>query len=112
MITPIKVKYVCNVVDVVDVAVDIAVDVVDIAVDVAVSGPNAVAKCSIDPQPDGRYSVTYIPVEVGMFDVQVLWNGRNIHSQFTCKHGVIVAVCTFRTSFIYSKQTRLKKNAI
>ena len=42
------------------------------------SGPNSIAKCSIDPQPDGQYAVTYIPVEVGMFDVQVKWNGKEL----------------------------------
>ncbi|XP_055869095.1 filamin-C-like isoform X3 [Biomphalaria glabrata] len=45
---------------------------------VQVDGPNAIAKCSIDPQPDGQYRVTYIPVEVGLFDVYVRWNGKEI----------------------------------
>ncbi|XP_052782580.1 filamin-A-like isoform X3 [Mya arenaria] len=45
---------------------------------VAVSGPNSMAKCSVDPQSDGSYQVTYIPVETGMFDVNVLWNGSDI----------------------------------
>lgn len=46
---------------------------------VQVDGPNSIAKCSIDPQPDGQYAVTYIPVEVGLFDVQVKWNGKELH---------------------------------
>ncbi|XP_059143816.1 filamin-B-like, partial [Physella acuta] len=45
---------------------------------VQVDGPNAIAKCSIDPLPDGQYKVTYIPVEVGLFDVYVRWNGKEI----------------------------------
>nr|KAG5688121.1 hypothetical protein BaRGS_007580 [Batillaria attramentaria] len=45
----------------------------------AEKGPNSIAKCSIDPQMDGQYAVTYVPVEVGMFDVQVKWNGKEIH---------------------------------
>ena len=47
------------------------------------SGPNSIAKCSIDPQPDGQYAVTYIPVEVGMFDVQVKWNGKELPGEWT-----------------------------
>ena len=47
------------------------------------SGPNSIAKCSIDPQPDGQYAVTYIPVEVGMFDVQVKWNGTELPGEWT-----------------------------
>ncbi|GFR83464.1 filamin-A [Elysia marginata] len=42
------------------------------------SSPNAIAKCSIDPLPDGQYKVTYIPVEVGLFSVNVRWNGKEI----------------------------------
>ncbi|XP_012945870.1 filamin-B, partial [Aplysia californica] len=45
---------------------------------VQVDGPNSIAKCSIDPMPDGQYRVTYIPVEVGLFDVMVRWNGKDI----------------------------------
>ncbi|KAK3589648.1 hypothetical protein CHS0354_015146 [Potamilus streckersoni] len=45
---------------------------------VSVDGPNSMAKCNVDPQPDGTYTVTYIPVETGMFDVSVKWNGEEI----------------------------------
>ena len=43
-----------------------------------VLGPNSIAKASIDPRPDGQYAVTYIPVEVGLFNIQVKWNGKEI----------------------------------
>ena len=39
------------------------------------------AKCSIDPQSDGQYAVTYVPVEVGMYDIQIRWNGKEIPGQ-------------------------------
>ncbi|RUS75786.1 hypothetical protein EGW08_016447, partial [Elysia chlorotica] len=45
---------------------------------VQVDGPNAIAKCSIDPMPDGQFKVTYIPVEVGLFSIHVKWNGKEI----------------------------------
>ncbi|XP_076454336.1 filamin-B-like isoform X2 [Babylonia areolata] len=45
---------------------------------VQVDGPNSMAKCSVDPQADGQYTVTYVPVEVGMYDVQVMWNGKEL----------------------------------
>ena len=43
-----------------------------------ISGPNATAKYSIDQQADGSFMVTYIPVEVGLFDINVTWNGNEI----------------------------------
>ncbi|XP_046560616.1 filamin-C-like isoform X2 [Haliotis rubra] len=46
---------------------------------IQVDGPNSIAKCSIDPQPGGRFAVTYVPVETGLFDITVKWNGRDIH---------------------------------
>ncbi|KAL3847647.1 hypothetical protein ACJMK2_018549 [Sinanodonta woodiana] len=45
---------------------------------VSVDGPNSIAKCNVDPQPNGNYTITYIPVETGMFDVSVKWNGEEI----------------------------------
>ncbi|KAL8594781.1 hypothetical protein ACOMHN_047499 [Nucella lapillus] len=41
---------------------------------VQVDGPNSMAKCSVDPRADGQYAVTYVPVEVGLYDVRVQWN--------------------------------------
>ncbi|XP_067668832.1 filamin-A-like isoform X1 [Haliotis asinina] len=46
---------------------------------IQVDGPNSIAKCSIDPQPGGRFAITYVPVETGLFDITVKWNGRDIH---------------------------------
>lgn len=45
---------------------------------VVVSGPNSMAKCSVEEKPGGVYAVTYIPVETGLFDVNVSWNGTDI----------------------------------
>jgi len=44
----------------------------------AFTGPNSLAKCSVDPQADGSFQVTYIPVETGIFDCSVTWNGQDI----------------------------------
>ena len=41
-------------------------------------GPNSIAKYSIDQQADGSFMVTYIPVEVGLFDINVTWNNNEI----------------------------------
>lgn len=38
-------------------------------------------KYSIEPQTDGSYTVTYIPVEVGVFDISIIWNGHEIHGE-------------------------------
>ncbi|XP_070539365.1 filamin-A-like isoform X2 [Ptychodera flava] len=45
---------------------------------VQVEGPKSLAKCSVDPNVDGTYSVTYIPVETGLFNVKVTWAGKDI----------------------------------
>ncbi|KAL8600676.1 hypothetical protein ACOMHN_006742 [Nucella lapillus] len=62
---------------------------------VQVDGPNSIAKCSIESQPDGQYMVTYIPVEVGMFDVMVKYNGKELpgspyHPKVVCARKVLV----------------------
>ncbi|XP_074658482.1 filamin-B-like isoform X2 [Tubulanus polymorphus] len=45
---------------------------------VQVDGPNSIAKCNIEPEGEGVYGVTYIPVEVGMYDITIRWNGKDI----------------------------------
>ncbi|XP_021372144.1 filamin-B-like isoform X3 [Mizuhopecten yessoensis] len=44
---------------------------------VQVDGPNSIAKTTIEPSGD-RYVCTYVPVEVGVFNLQLQWNGKNI----------------------------------
>ncbi len=46
---------------------------------VIVEGPHSIAKCSIDKNTSGTYTVTYIPVEVGLFSIKVTWNGKDIY---------------------------------
>ncbi|XP_022095230.1 filamin-A-like [Acanthaster planci] len=46
---------------------------------VVVEGPHSIAKCSIDRNSNGTYTVTYIPVEVGLFSIKVTWNGKDIY---------------------------------
>jgi len=41
-------------------------------------GPNSVARCTVDPRPDGVYHVKYVPAEVGHYIVSVRWNGREV----------------------------------
>ena len=41
------------------------------------SGPNSIAKTNIEPSGD-RYIVTFIPVEVGIFDLGIKFNGKDI----------------------------------
>ena len=44
-----------------------------------VDGPDSVAKTSVEEEDTpGQYLVTYTPREVGLFDVRVLWNGREV----------------------------------
>ncbi|XP_060073080.1 filamin-C-like [Ylistrum balloti] len=44
---------------------------------VQVDGPNSIAKTTIEPAGD-RYVCTYTPVEVGIFTLQLQWNGKDL----------------------------------
>ncbi|XP_013775194.1 LOW QUALITY PROTEIN: filamin-A-like [Limulus polyphemus] len=43
-----------------------------------VDGPDTEAECTIEEEEDGIFIVSYVPQEVGIFDVRVLWNGREL----------------------------------
>ncbi|XP_076033181.1 filamin-A-like isoform X8 [Oratosquilla oratoria] len=45
---------------------------------VTVDGPDSVAKVNVRKQEEGLYQVTYFPHEVGIFDVRVQWNKRDV----------------------------------
>ncbi|XP_052216963.1 filamin-A-like [Dreissena polymorpha] len=45
---------------------------------VSVNGPTSVGRCTVDPNTDGSYTVTYVPVETGIFNVNLSWNGTDI----------------------------------
>ena len=45
--------------------------------EVRVDGPDSEAACNIEKEND-IFHVTYVPLEIGVFDVRVLWNGRDI----------------------------------
>ncbi|KAK3891382.1 hypothetical protein Pcinc_004729 [Petrolisthes cinctipes] len=45
---------------------------------ITVDGPDSVAKVNVRKQDEGLYQVTYIPHEVGIFDVRVQWNKRDV----------------------------------
>jgi len=52
------------------------------------SGPNSIAKCNIEPGPNGTYKVNYVPVEVGVYNVIIHWNGKPVEGvtfQFVTK---------------------------
>ena len=45
---------------------------------VQVDGPDSICKCQIVEENVGMFRVSFTPQEVGIFDVRVLWNGRDI----------------------------------
>ncbi|GAB1611177.1 hypothetical protein Ahia01_001404800 [Argonauta hians] len=45
---------------------------------VQVDGPKSIAKCNVNPEEDGAYTVTYIPVEVGQYNINAKWDGQLI----------------------------------
>ncbi|XP_052106413.1 filamin-A-like isoform X2 [Mytilus californianus] len=61
---------------------------------VKVEGPNSIAKTTLE-QREGRYIVSYVPVEVGVFTLVVTWNGKDIpgspfHPKVVDPHKVVV----------------------
>ena len=44
-------------------------------------GPNSVARCTVDPGSDGVHHVSYVPMEVGDYNVMVRWNGRDVQGR-------------------------------
>ena len=47
-----------------------------------VDGPESVATANIEREADGIYVVTYTPVEVGVFDVRVEWDGISVPGKY------------------------------
>nr|CAD7428833.1 unnamed protein product [Timema monikensis] len=45
---------------------------------VHVDGPDSVCNVSVERENEGSYRITYDPVEVGVYDVQILWGGHQI----------------------------------
>ena len=47
--------------------------------DVTVHGPSRAAKTTISQEKSqGVYKVTYLPPEVGVYDIKIVWNGKEI----------------------------------
>ena len=46
--------------------------------DVSIEGPQHYTKYSVEKKPDGTHVVKYTPVEVGLFNIYVRWNNREI----------------------------------
>ncbi|XP_066266982.1 filamin-A-like isoform X4 [Branchiostoma lanceolatum] len=49
----------------------------NLPLDIQVDGPNSIAKCSVEHRGDKHY-VTYVPVEVGIFDITLKHGGQEI----------------------------------
>jgi len=49
-----------------------------------VSGPNSIAKSVVEPDNGGRYMVYYTPVEVGLYNISIKWNGKEIEGIECC----------------------------
>lgn len=52
----------------------------------SILGPHSVAKCDVQPIDTGddrSYKVTYVPVETGIYNVYVKWNGKDTEGLYT-----------------------------
>ncbi|GFQ94830.1 filamin-A [Trichonephila clavata] len=45
---------------------------------ITVDGPETEAEVSIEEEEEGIFSVCYIPLETGLFDIKILWNNKEI----------------------------------
>ncbi len=60
-----------------------------------VSGPESDTSFSIEKCND-IYKVTYIPLEIGVFDIKILWNGQEIPSTLNTlsfQYGTLTLIC-------------------
>lgn len=46
--------------------------------DVRIDGPDSEPELSMEEEEEGVYTVSYLPLEIGVFDVHVRWNGKDV----------------------------------
>lgn len=46
--------------------------------DVRIDGPDSEPELTIEEEEEGIYVVSYLPIEIGVFDVHVRWNGKDV----------------------------------
>jgi len=59
------------------------------------SGPNSIAKSVVEPDSGGRYTVYYTPVEVGLYNISVKWNGKEIEGTLLANFFALFFRCYF-----------------
>ena len=64
------------------------------------SGPNSIAKSVVEPDNGERYAVYYTPVEVGLYNVAVKWNGKEIEGFLLLSFNYIIELnCGYFSAF-------------
>ena len=57
-------------------------------------GRHSVARCDVQAMDDDKYKVSYIPVETGLYNIHVKWNGRDLEGKEKCfvmiRHFVVI----------------------
>ncbi|XP_067943794.1 filamin-B-like [Watersipora subatra] len=56
--------------------------------DVRIEGRHSVARCDVQAMDDDQYKVSYIPVETGLYNIHVKWNGRDLEGSPFCSKAV------------------------
>jgi len=67
------------------------------------SGPNSIAKSVVEPDNGGRYTVYYTPVEVGLYNIALQWNGKEIEGIFRGSF-LLLAVIVCMTFNIFASE--------
>ena len=67
------------------------------------SGPNSYAKCQIEADGANRFVFSYVPLEVGAFNVTLKWNNRELAGS---PYRVRVSVVTSRSKVVFHFEVR------
>ena len=67
------------------------------------SGPNSYAKCQIEADGANRFVFSYVPLEVGAFNVTLKWNNRELAGS---PYRVRVSVVTSRSKVVFDFKVR------
>ncbi|XP_040074680.2 filamin-A [Ixodes scapularis] len=46
--------------------------------DVRIDGPDSEPELTVEEEDEGVYSVSYLPLEIGVFDIHIRWNGKDV----------------------------------
>lgn len=70
-------------------------------------GPDSEPELTVEEEDEGVYSVSYLPLEIGVFDIHIRWNGKDVPGVYQVSY-----ICSLTSrmdwkSFVTSSLTAL-----